>query len=46
MEGRPEEEIVGTITREYEVEGSTARDETRALITALEAEELIIASKP
>ena len=44
VEGRAEDEIIGEITREYDVEAALARDETRALIAALQAEELIIAS--
>jgi hypothetical protein len=44
VDGRAEAEIVDEITREYEVDPSMARDETRALIAALQAEELIIAS--
>jgi hypothetical protein len=40
--GQDEESIVSEMTRDYEVDPSVVRDETRALIAALEREELIM----
>lgn len=41
LEGRTEDEIVHTLTAEYEVEAAVARDETRAVIASLRDSALI-----
>ena len=42
IEGKSEDEIVETMTSEYHVAEPVAREETRAVIMALKAQELIV----